>query len=145
MVTDDEVLEVQRLYPQIYLACHKRHVRAVSTSFRISSQDASLLVHLDHESATAPQSLAAHLGVKPSTLSSAIARLAKLGYLTINTSLKDKRKRELRLTRRGVEAIRSASVLDAERVSKMLERLSQKQKEQALSGLALLAKAAREG
>src|SRR5215470_8749215 len=145
MVTDNDVLEVQRLYPQIYLACHKRHVRAVSTSFRISSQDASLLVHLDYESAVSPRSLAAHLGIKPSTLSAAISRLAKLGYLEVKTSQKDKRKRELRLTKRGVEAIRSASVLDSERVSKVLERLTQKQKEQALQGLALLAKASREG
>lgn len=145
MVTDQDILQVQRHYPQIYLACHKRHVRAASTTFRISSQDASLLVHLDHESAMAPQSLAAHLGIKPSTLSSAIARLAKLGYLDVQQSQNDKRKRELRLTKRGVEAIRSASVLDAERVSDMLKRLNQEEKEQALRGLALLAKAARRG
>lgn len=145
MVTDQDILQVQRHYPQIYLACHKRHVRAASTTFRISSQDASLLVHLDHESAMAPQSLAAHLGIKPSTLSSAIARLAKLGYLDVQQNQNDKRKRELRLTKRGVEAIRSASVLDAERVSDMLKRLNQEEKEQALRGLALLAKAARRG
>lgn len=145
MVTDQDILQVQRHYPQIYLACHKRHVRAASTTFKISSQDASLLVHLDHESAMAPQSLAAHLGIKPSTLSSAIARLAKLGYLDVQQNQNDKRKRELRLTKRGVEAIRSASVLDAERVSDMLKRLNQEEKEQALRGLALLAKAARRG
>jgi DNA-binding MarR family transcriptional regulator len=144
MVTDNDVLEVQRLYPQIYLACHKRHVRAASTSFRVSSQDASLLVHLDHESAMSPHSLAAHLGVKPSTLSAAIFRLAKLGYLDVKTSQKDRRKRELRLTKRGVEAIRSASVLDCERVLKMLQRLTEKQKQLALQGLALLARAAKE-
>ena len=143
MVTEDDVLKVQRLYPQIYLACHKQHVRATSTSFRISSQDASILVHLDHESPTAPQTLAAHLGVKPSTLSAAIARLAKLGYLEITTGQKDRRKRELRLTKRGVEAIKAASVLDAERVLEMLNGLTAKEKREALHGLELLAKAAR--
>jgi DNA-binding MarR family transcriptional regulator len=143
MVTEDDVLKVQRLYPQIYLACHKQHVRATSTSFRISSQDASILVHLDHESPTAPQTLAAHLGVKPSTLSAAIARLAKLGYLEITTGQTDRRKRELRLTKRGVEAIKAASVLDAERVLEMLKGLTAKEKREALHGLELLAKAAR--
>ena len=143
MVTEDDVLKVQRLYPQIYLACHKQHVRATSTSFRISSQDASILVHLDHESPIAPQTLAAHLGVKPSTLSAAIARLARLGYLEITTDQRDRRKRELRLTERGVEAIKAASVLDAARVLEMLRSLTSKEKREALHGLELLAKAAR--
>lgn len=143
MVSDKEVLNVQRLYPQIYLACHKRHVRAVSTEFRISSQDASLLVHLDDRRATSPRDLAAHLGVKPSTLSAAISRLEKLGYLDIRASDKDKRGRELRLTKRGLEAIRSASVLDAQKVLEMLEKLNSKERERALEGLALLANAAR--
>lgn len=143
MVTDREVLEVQRHYPQIYLACHKQHIRAVSTAFRISSQDASLLVHLDTEAATAPRVLAEHLGIKPSSLSAAISRLGKLGYLDIKTSQTDRRARELRLTRRGVAAIRSTSVLDAEKVREMLKKLNAKEKEQALSGLALLARGAR--
>ena len=143
MVTEDDVLKLQRLYPQIYLACHKQHVRASSTSFRISSQDASILVHLDHETPMAPQTLASHLGVKPPTLSAAIARLARLGYLEITTDQRDKRKRELRLTKRGLEAIKAASVLDAERVLEMLTRLTSKEKLEALHGLELLAKAAR--
>ncbi len=42
-MSNDEVLEVQRLYPQIYVACHSDHIRAVSTAWRISSQDASIL------------------------------------------------------------------------------------------------------
>jgi len=81
-MNDDDVFEVQRLYPQIYLACHTDHVRAVSTKWRISSQDASILVHLDRESGLSPRELASHLGVAPSTLSAAIARLSELGYLT---------------------------------------------------------------
>jgi hypothetical protein len=43
LMSKDEVLEVQRLYPQIYIACHTDHIRAVSTAWRISSQDASIL------------------------------------------------------------------------------------------------------
>lgn len=91
----------------------------------------------------APQTLAAHLGVKPPTLSAAIARLARLGYLEITTDQRDKRKRELRLTKRGLEAIKAASVLDADRVLEMLTRLTSKEKLEALHGLELLAKAAR--
>jgi DNA-binding MarR family transcriptional regulator len=140
---DDDVYEVQRLYPQIYVACHASHVRAVSTRWRVSSQDASILVHLDREFGLSPRALAGHLSVAPSTLSAALTRLAKLGYLTNQTSEKDRRKREVRLTARGAEAISATSVLDAERVRAMLEQLKPDERKQALRGLALLADAAR--
>ena len=142
-MAETDVYEVQRLYPQIFVACHTDHVRAVSTKWRVSSQDASILVHLDRECGLSPRALAGHLGVAPSTLSAAIARLAKLGYLTSKPNEKDRRKRELRLTARGAEAISSTSVLDAERVRTMLGKLKPGERKEALRGLALLAQAAR--
>jgi DNA-binding MarR family transcriptional regulator len=142
-MTDDDVYEVQRLYPQIYVACHNEHVRAVSTKWRVSSQDASILVHLDREFGLSPRALAGHLGVAPSTLSASIARLSKLGYLTSLPNGKDRRRRELRLTARGAEAISSTSVLNAERVGALLSKLEPGERKEALRGLALLAQAAR--
>jgi len=142
-MNDDDVFEVQRLYPQIYLACHTDHVRAVSTTWRISSQDASILVHLDRDSGLSPRTLAGHLGVAPSTLSAAIARLSELGYLTSEPNETDRRKREIRLTARGAEAISSASVLNAGRVQALLNQLKPTERKAALRGLALLAQAAR--
>ncbi len=139
---DDDVFEVQRLYPRIYVACHTDHVRATSTEWRISSQDASILVHLDREHGLSPRALADHLGVAPSTLSAAIARLADLGYLTSETDTTDRRKRELRLTARGAEAIASTSVLDAARVQALLEQLEPDERRAAVRGLVLLAHAA---
>jgi len=142
-MTDDDVYEVQRLYPQIFVACHTDHVRAVSTKWRVSSQDASILVHLDREFGLSPRALAGHLGVAPSTLSAALARLAKLGYLTNEPNERDRRKRELRLTSRGAGAISATSVLDAERVRVLLSNLKPEERKAALRGLALLAQAAR--
>ena len=144
MSRDDDVHEVQRLYPQIYVACHNDHVRAASTEWRISSQDASILVHLDRETGLSPRALAKHLGVAPSTLSAAISRLSKLGYLSSEPDVKDKRRRELRLTARGAEAIAATSVLDAERVRSLMNKLTGPERKAALRGLALLARAARE-
>jgi len=139
----DEVFEVQRLYPQIYLACHTDHVRAASTKWRISSQDASILVHLDREFGMSPRSLANHLGVAPSTLSAALSRLSELGYLTNEPGKTDRRKREIRLTARGAEAIASTSVLDAARVQAVLKKLTPAERKAAVRGLALLAEGAR--
>src|SRR5215207_6160228 len=133
-MTDEDVFEVQRLYPQIYIACHTDHVRAVSTKWRISSQDASILVHLDRDSGMSPRALAEHLGVAPSTLSAAIARLSDLGYLTSKPNDNDRRKRELRLTARGTEAIASTSVLSAERVQALLDKLEPAERKAAYAG-----------
>jgi DNA-binding MarR family transcriptional regulator len=142
-MSDDDVFEVQRLYPQIFVACHTDHVRAASTRWRISSQDASILVHLERDSGLSPRTLADHLGVAPSTLSAAIARLSELSYLTSKPKENDRRKRELRLTARGAEAIASTSVLNAERVQAMLNELKPDERKAAVRGLALLARAAR--
>jgi DNA-binding MarR family transcriptional regulator len=142
-MTDDDVYEVQRLYPQIFVACHTDHVRAVSTRWRVSSQDASILVHLDREFGLSPRALAGHLGVAPSTLSASIARLSKLGYLTSKPNEKDRRKREIRLTVRGAEAISATSILNADRVRAMLDKLKPDERKAALRGITLLAQAAR--
>lgn len=141
---DEDVFEIQRLYPQIYLACHNDHVRAASTDWRISSQDGSVLVHLDREAGTRPSALAKHLGVAPSTLSATIARLEKLGYLSNKPLEKDKRQRELKLTDRGAEAIAGTSVLNADRVNELLQKLTRDERKAAVRGLSLLARAARE-
>ena len=101
------------------------------------------MVHLDREFGLSPRALARHLGLAPSTLSAALARLAKLGYLTNKPNEKDRRKRELRLTARGAEAISATSILDAERVRVMLSHLKPEERKQALRGLELFAEAAR--
>ena len=139
----DYVFEIQRLYPQIYVACHDDHIRASSTSWRISSQDASVLVHLDREVGIRPGELAKHLGVAASTLSATISRLEKLGYLSSNPIETDKRQRELKLTSRGAEAISATSVLNAERVRSLVQKLTREERDTVVKGLTLLARAAR--
>ena len=141
---DELVTEVQRLYPQIYIACHVDHVRSTSTQWKLSSRDSSILSHLDREHATSPRELADHLAVASSTLSATIARLERLGYITSDAG-PDRRTRELRLTSKGAQAMSSTSVLDADRVRAALEQLSASERKQAVKGLALLARAARKG
>jgi DNA-binding MarR family transcriptional regulator len=121
---DQEVYEVQRLYPMIYLACHIDHVRSSSTKWKLSSHDSSILAHLDLKESITPRALARHLGVVASTLSAALTRLTKLGYIESTTIERDRRRKELRLSPLGAQAMASTSVLDAERVRDVLARLT---------------------
>ena len=143
-VLDPDLYEVQRLYPMIYLACHIDHVRSSSTKWRLSSHDSSVLAHLDTKEGMSPRSLATHLGVVPSTLSAAISRLTKLGYIESTPLATDRRRKALRLTALGAKAMASTSVLNSERVRAMLSLLTQDERQTAVEGLTLLAKAARQ-
>jgi len=142
-VLDPDLYEVQRLYPMIYIACHIDHVRSSSTKWNLSSHDSSILAHLDLTEGMSPRSLAKHLGVVPSTLSAALSRLTKLGYIESKAVEGDRRRKELRLTKLGAEAMASTSVLDHERVRKLLSLLRPNERKAALKGLTLLASAAR--
>lgn len=141
---DELVAEIQRLYPQIYVACHVGHVRTGSTKFRLSSNGASILAHLSLKKGTSPRSLAKHLRVAPSTLSASIKGLARLGYIANTPKESDRRQRELWLTEFGAEAMRGTSVLDASRVEQLLKKLPPREQKLAVRGLGLLARAARQ-
>ena len=69
----------------------------------------------------------------------------ELGYISSDPPQSDKRQRELRLTEKGEDAMAGTSVLDGERVAALLDRLNNMtDREVALDGLRLLARAARE-
>ena len=142
-VSNRDVRLVQVAYPQIYFACHTRHVRRASTTTQLSATDSTLLAHLDEERAVRATSLARHLGLAASTLSAAIARLAKLDYVIQRRDSRDGRAIELLLSAKGATAMQASSVLDSDRVRRMLARLSPPERKRALDGLALLGKAAR--
>lgn len=142
-VTNRDVRLVQVAYPQIYFACHTRHIRRASTATRLSAADSTLLAHLDEDRATRPTELAKHLGLAASTLSAAINRLGELGYVSSGKAISDGRAVDLRLTAKGAAAMQASSVLDAALVAKMLAQLSSTERNRALEGIGLLAKGAR--
>ena len=142
-VTNRDVRIVQTAYPQIYFACHTRHVRRASTATQLSATDSTLLAHLDEDEAVRPTALAKHLGLAASTLSAAVARLAALGYVVQHRDSKDGRAVDLRLSAKGAAAMQASSVLESARVRKMLARLNASERKRALTGLAMLARAAR--
>jgi DNA-binding MarR family transcriptional regulator len=136
--------EIQSLldaYPRIYFACHTRHVRDLRTETVLSANQASILDHLDEVEPTSLNELAAHMGVTPSTMSIAIERLVRQGYVTRLRDESDRRRVRLRLTPDGTRIKSEKSVLDPTRVNAVLARLSPSERADALRGLELLAKA----
>ena len=142
-VSNRDVRLVQVAYPQIYFACHTRHVRRASTTTQLSATDSTLLAHLDEKDAVRATALARHLGLAASTLSAAIARLASLDYVVQRRDVKDGRGVNLLLSAKGAAAMQASSVLESSRVKKMLGRLTDTERKRALDGLALLGRAAR--
>ena len=139
-----EVQTVLRCYPQIYFACHCRHVRDATTNAQLSSHQASVLDHLDDVDGTSLLGLAQHMGVTASTMSLMVDRLERGGYVRRERSPQDGRRVDLRLTAAGVGIKKQQKVLEPELIAAMLRHLDPVRRLEALHGLELLAEAARE-
>jgi DNA-binding MarR family transcriptional regulator len=129
-------------YPRIYFACHTRHVRDPQSQRVLSRHQASVLDHLDEIDPITLNGLARHMGVTPGTMSLAIDRLERKGYVARQRDSADRRRVHLRLTAAGVRVREASSVLDPPRVEALVARLTDDQREAAVRGLALLARAA---
>ncbi len=138
----DAVRQVLTLYPQIYFACHTRHVRDPDSHRLLSRHQASILDHLDELDPTTVNDLARHMGVTPATMSLAIDRLERKGYVVRARDGVDRRRVHVRLTSAGVRIREASSVLDPSRVETLLARLTDSERDAAIRGLALLATAA---
>ena len=139
----DAVTEIQRFYPRIYLACHTHHIKARSNKHALSPRDATILAHLESEQWTSPTALARHLGIALPTLSEATTKLEELEYLEVTLDPNDERRRRLRLTAKGLEAMKGASVLNTERLSSLVALLTEEERYEVVKGLRLLADAAK--
>src|SRR5579872_7571944 len=105
---------VLRCYPQVYFACHRRHVRDEATKEILSAHQASVLDHLDDVEPTSLLELARHMGVTASTMSLTVDRLERGGYVRRERSTEDGRRLDLRLTAAGVRVKRQQKVLEPE-------------------------------
>ena len=142
MATSDDVAAVFRDYPRIYFSCHRRHVRDPESGALVSSHQVSILDHLDAVQPTILGELAEHMGVTPGTMSIAVGRLVRDGYVARTLDSADRRRVQLRLTDAGTRVRAAHSVLEPALVSDMLDELAPDERKQALDGLATLARAA---
>lgn len=131
-------------YPRIYFACHTRHVRDPHSNRLLSRHQAGILDHLDEIEPVTLMDLARHLGVTAGTMSIAIDRLERKGYVVRLRDTADRRRVHVRLTSAGVRVREANSVLDPARVDAVLARLSEEERGRAVEGLSLLARAAQE-
>jgi len=131
-------------YPRIYFACHTRHVRDPESGALLSAHQVSILDHLSATDAIQLSALAEHMGVTASTMSLAVDRLESGGYVRRSRDKTDKRRLNLLLTQKGLKIREAHSVLDVDKVTKLLGRLRVPEREAAIAGLALLARAAEE-
>ena len=112
-----------------------------ATGDKVSAHQASILDHLDEIDAVSTTELAGHMGVTVATMSLAIDRLERRKYVRRERDPKDRRRVLLRVTAEGVQLREAKSVLDPVRVEQVLRQLSSADREAALKGLALLARA----
>ena len=140
---DQDLLDVLRAYPQIYFACHSEHRTRASSPSGLTARDAGLLAHIDDPAGSSPARLARHLGIAASTLSAALTRLEGQGLVRLEADPGDARRRIIRLTEAGREALGSESVLDPGRLAALLDLVPLRQRRAAIDGLKTLAAAAR--
>src|SRR3954447_20732066 len=125
---------VLECYPQIYFACHRRHVRDEQTKAVLSAHQASVLDHLDEVEGTSLLELAKHMGVTASTMSLTVDRLERGRDVTRERREEDKRRVDLLLTPAGVRIKRQQKVLEPELVAAMLARLDEAKRRQGPRG-----------
>jgi MarR family transcriptional regulator, organic hydroperoxide resistance regulator len=140
-VRDRHVRQLLAAYPRIYFACHTRHVKDPATGDEVSAHQASILDHLDEGDATSMTDLAGHMGVTAATMSLAIDRLERRGYVRRDRDPQDGRRVLLHVTPAGLRVREAKSVLDPVRVKQVLAQLPHAHREAALKGLDLLARA----
>jgi DNA-binding MarR family transcriptional regulator len=144
MTLDDAVATVQLTYPQVYHACHTRHQRKRTTEHALSARDAAILAHCGIESPIVPAKLARHLSIAASTLSEAIKKLTKAGYVRRVAQVEgDGRHSGILLTAQGLRAVRETSVLESARLAAVLADVSPADRAAIALGLTKLAEACR--
>jgi DNA-binding MarR family transcriptional regulator len=140
----NSVQKVVDLIPRILYACRRVDARSLSTGRSLSPQQALVLDQLDPDTPVSLRALAAQMGVTAPTMSVAIGRLVREGYVRRGRDRTDGRRLDITLSPSGIRVRKITSSLDPRRVSKLLNRVAAADLPNALRGLTALANAARE-
>ena len=130
------------LVPRIFQACRRLDAIAPTTGRALSPQQAHVLDQLDAEEPTSLQALASRMGVTAPTMSVAITRLVREGYVRRSRDSVDGRRLDLTISGSGQRVRKATSALDPRRVAALLRGLSRTDLDVAMRGLSVLAEAA---
>jgi DNA-binding MarR family transcriptional regulator len=133
---------IQRAYPQVWFACHEEH-RGRRSGDGLTDREAGVLAHLAALAPARPSELARHLGIGRPATTALLQRLARGGWIVQSATGGDRRTRTVRLTANGRRAVSERSPLVPERVNALLDCLRPAERDAAVRGLELLARAAR--
>lgn len=136
-----EVETVLDAWTRIHHACRTRAARDPETGRRVSAHQASVLSQLDTADPTMVGELAGHLGVTASTMSLTLKRLENAGLVRRDRDPADRRVTNVRLTEEGLRVRDARTILDTERVDRVLTSMEPDRRRDALRGLRLLADA----
>ena len=100
-----------------------------------------MLVHLNQHTEWLVSRLADHMGLAASTVSEALTRLESLGFVHKAPAASDRRQVGVRLTAKGVAAVRDGSVLETQRLRRVLARMSARDRMAVVAALTRLARA----
>ena len=137
------VQKVVDLVPRLLYACRRLDARTLTTGRSLSPQQALILDQLDADIPTSLQALAAQMNVTAPTMSVAIGRLVREGYVRRDRDEVDGRRLDLTLSPAGARVRKATSSLDPRRVATLLNRLSAAERADVVRGLTALAAAAR--
>jgi DNA-binding MarR family transcriptional regulator len=139
----ETIARVLELYPRIHFACHARRVADAASRRTLSRHQASILDHLDPGRPVRLAELASGMGVTPSTMSLNVARLVRRSLVLRDRDPADRRALRLRLSPAGARLRAARSLLDPERVRRIVSKLTPEDRQQSVRGLEILARAAR--
>lgn len=136
-------VRVQEAFPQIYFACHVQHAAGGQRGDTLSDRDGRIVAHLHEDRGVSQGELARHLHLQGSTLSEALDKLESAGLVERRRLPNDRRRVEVWRTAAGTTAMSAGSVLDTERLEELLAALPEDERAAAVTGIELLARAAR--
>jgi DNA-binding MarR family transcriptional regulator len=137
---DSQIRRLLDAYPVIFLACHRRHLRADEAGNAITEHQASILDHMDASHPVTLSKLAEHMGVSRSTMSITVARLVRNGYIARRRNKNDSRCIGLTLTPAGARVKEQNMILDPALLREMFRRIPSSELETSLRGIECLAK-----
>ncbi|MCJ8314048.1 MAG: winged helix-turn-helix transcriptional regulator [Saccharospirillaceae bacterium] len=135
----NNVLKIQSLYPKIYFACHQDHIKARSSTHKVSNRDNIILAHLFEGNLSYNKELAQHLNVSTATMSQALNNLVVLEFVQYVVDDNDERRSKYSLTTKGQLALQDSSVLNTEKLTNQLNKLTEQEQLKVIEGLRLLA------